>query len=80
MAKLTTEGFIKKALSPKEELQTVLVGGGVNKRKKSKTKEIIAEQFKIFLLITKLLDVKTEDLLKIERIIRIEREITYVYQ
>lgn len=28
MAKLTTEGFIKKALSPKEELQTVLVGGG----------------------------------------------------
>jgi len=50
---------------------------GVNK---SKTKEIIAEQFKIFLLITKLLDVKTEDLLKIERIIRIEREITYVYQ
>ena len=79
MAKLTTEGFIKKALSPKEELQTVLVGG-VNKRKKSKTKEIIAEQFKIFLLITKLLDVKTEDLLKIERIIRIEREITYVYQ
>lgn len=76
MAKLTTEGFIKKALSPKEELQTVLVGG-VNK---SKTKEIIAEQFKIFLLITKLLDVKTEDLLKIERIIRIEREITYVYQ
>ena len=79
MAKLTTEGFIKKALSPKEELQTVLVGG-VNKRKKSKTKVIIAEQFKIFLLITKLLDVKTEDLLKIERIIRIEREITYVYQ
>lgn len=79
MAKLTTEGFIKKALSPKEELQTVLVGG-VNKREKSKTKEIIAEQFKIFLLITKLLDVKTEDLLKIERIIRIEREITYVYQ
>lgn len=77
--KLTTGGFIKKALSPKEELQTVLVGG-VNKRKKSKTKEIIAEQFKIFLLITKLLDVKTEDLLKIERIIRIEREITYVYQ
>lgn len=76
MAKLTTEGFIKKALLPKEELQTVLVGG-VNK---SKTKEIIAEQFKIFLLITKLLDVKTEDLLKIERIIRIEREITYVYQ
>lgn len=76
MAKLTTEGFIKKALSPKEELQTVLVGG-VNK---SKTKEIIAEQFKIFLLITKLLDVKTKDLLKIERIIRIEREITYVYQ
>lgn len=48
MAKLTTEEFIKKALSPKEELQTVL--GGVNKRKKSKTKEIIAEQFKNLLV------------------------------